>query len=100
MVLSVRLSKKEIETIKKLAGKIFGQGTEVYLFGSRTDPTKRGGDIDLYIVPAKRERLFKNKLRFLVELKLKIGEQKIDVIIAKDLSRDIEKEALKTGVKL
>ena len=51
-------------------------------------------------MPAKREGLFKNKLRFLVELKLKIGEQKIDVIIAKDLSRDIEKEALKTGVKL
>ena len=100
MLASVRLSKKEIEAIKKLAGEIFGQGTEVYLFGSRTDPTERGGDIDLYIVPAKRERLFKNKLRFLVELKLKIGEQKIDVIIAKDLSRDIEKEALKTGVKL
>ncbi|WP_456325762.1 nucleotidyltransferase domain-containing protein [Desulfonauticus submarinus] len=100
MPLSVRLSKKEIETIKKVAEEIFGQGTEVYLFGSRIDPTKRGGDIDLYIVPAKREEIFKRKLRFLVELKLKIGEQKIDVVIAKDPARDIEKEALTTGVKL
>ena len=45
----MRLSKSEIETIKNVAHKVWGDKTLVYLFGSRTDDSKKGGDIDLYI---------------------------------------------------
>ena len=41
----MRLNEKEITAIKKAVQKNFGKDTSVYLFGSRTDDAKRGGDI-------------------------------------------------------
>ena len=64
---------------------------------------KRGGDIDLYIVPNEKstaEQLYDKTIKFLVALNLAIGEQKVDVVIAKDKNRLIEQEAIKTGVRL
>ncbi len=37
---------------------------------------------------------------FLSKVQLELGEQKIDIVIAKDKNRNIEKEALKTGIEL
>ena len=45
----MRLKKQEIQTILQVAKNIYGQKVKVYLFGSRLDNTKRGGDIDLLI---------------------------------------------------
>jgi predicted nucleotidyltransferase len=95
----MRLSREEVAAIKKCFRNVFGSG-KVFLFGSRVDDTKKGGDVDLYIVPEKKESFYDKKLKFLVALKKIIGEQKIDVIIAKDPNRLIEKEALKNGVEL
>ncbi|MFK5975255.1 MAG: nucleotidyltransferase domain-containing protein [Sulfurovum sp.] len=98
----MRLSQKEIEATRVSFLKTFGRG-EIYLFGSRVDDTKRGGDIDLYIVLEKDmpfTTIFDKKIDFLVELKQKIGDQKIDVIISKDKNRPIEQEALRNGIKL
>ena len=64
---------------------------------------KRGGDIDLYIIPENKnsaEQLYNKKIKFLVDLNLAIGQQKIDVVIAKDKNRLIEQEAIRTGIKL
>ena len=86
--------------IKKAFHESFGEGT-IYLFGSRVDDIKRGGDIDLYLVPLNRFDNERGKKRdFLVKLDNYIGEQKIDVIIAKDKNRLIEQEALRYGVVL
>ena len=77
------------------------EGGDIYLFGSRVDPTQRGGDIDLYLVPnTKFEDERERKIKFLIKLDEYIGEQKIDVILAKDKNRLIEQEALKYGIKL
>jgi len=84
--------------IKKSFKEIFVDG-QIYLFGSRVDDMKRGGDIDLYIV-TDLTNLYDKKIKFLVKLKGYIGEQKIDVIISKDKNRLIEKEAIKYGVEL
>ena len=97
---NVRLTSQEIKTIHNLCGETFGKGSKVYLFGSRADIHKKGGDIDLYIIPAEKERLFEKKISFLIRLKEKIGEQKIDVVIAKDPTRLIEKVACQNGVEL
>jgi len=96
----IRLSEKEIEIIKRSAEEIFGKGTKVYLFGSRTDPSKRGGDIDLYIKPQVKENLFEKRIKFIIKLWEMLGEQKIDVILEKDPEREIEKIALKEGIEL
>ena len=96
----VRLSADEVKAIKDTATEVFGEGTKVILFGSRTDPSKKGGDIDLYIVPASREDLFNKQLKFSAKLKLRIGDQKIDVVVQEDPSRPIEQEAIRTGIEL
>ena len=95
----MRLTKFEQEAIKESFKSVFKSG-EVYLFGSRVDDSQKGGDIDLFLVPIDNEGLLEKKIAFLVELKKMIGLQKIDVIISKDKNRLIEKEAIKTGIKL
>ena len=96
----VRLSDREVSAIKETAKDVFGEGTRVILFGSRVDLSRKGGDIDLYIIPADKEDPFEKKLKFLVKLKQKIGDRKIDVVIQRDPERDIEKVAMLTGVEL
>lgn len=96
----MRLTEYEIQSIKKCFSEVFGEG-HIYLFGSRVDDTKKGGDIDLYLCPQTlpTNRL-EQKINFLIKLESLIGEQKIDVIIAKDKTRLIEQEALRTGIEL
>jgi len=45
----MRLSLFEIETIVKLKNRYFDIHDKIYLFGSRTDDSTKGGDIDLYL---------------------------------------------------
>ena len=98
----MRLTQYEINSIKKAFKEIFESG-DIYLFGSRVDDTKRGGDIDLFIdltYKLDTKELLNKKSKFKLALYDIIGEQKIDVVISKDKNRSIEKEALKTGVLL
>jgi predicted nucleotidyltransferase len=74
--------------------------SKVVIFGSRVDMNKKGGDIDIYIIPEIKENIFERKIKFLVDLKMKIGDQKTDVIINKDRNAPIEPEVLKRGVQL
>ena len=95
----MRLNDLEQNSIKKAFKDVFKNG-EIYLFGSRVDDNKRGGDIDLYIIPQIKENLREKKSLFLSKLYEYIGEQKIDIIIAKDKNRLIEQEAIRNGVRL
>ena len=84
----MRISEHEISLIKKLAHQIFGSKTKIYLFGSRIDDRKKGGDIDLFISSEQKSNLtLSKKIEFLVELKSFIGNQKIDVILDTDSTR-------------
>jgi len=98
----MRLSEKEIEMIKTTFKEVFNEGS-IYLFGSRVDNTKRGGDIDLYIDiidSISLNEISSKKSQFRLKLYDKIGEQKIDIVISKDKNRSIEKEIIKTGILL
>lgn len=54
----------------------------MYIFGSRADETKKGGDIDLFITNKNKENLtLKAKISYLARLKSTIGDQKIDVVL-------------------
>ncbi len=95
----MRLTAQQHKTIKSKFLEIFQQG-RIYLFGSRVDDSKKGGDIDLYIVTPNQENLFMKKIKFLAKVKKEIGEQKIDVVFNIDSNRLIEKEAKKWGIQL
>ena len=73
----MRLSKVEINNLKTSVFS-FDKEAKLYLFGSRTDDQKRGGDIDLLIISKNinREEVRKIKLNFYDEF----GEQKIDIL--------------------
>ena len=78
----VRLTDTEIAQILDVARLTFGATVEVLLFGSRTDQFQKGGDIDLLIrLPEEEKQAYtlQHKIRFLAELKSRIGDQKIDV---------------------
>lgn len=93
----MRLDEKEREAIKtSILG--FDPNAEIYLFGSRTDPDKRGGDIDILILSHILTR--GDKISILYNMFEKIEEQKIDLVIAQDTSDPFVRLALKTGIKL
>lgn len=78
----MRLTEFEIENIKSLARLHFGGNVQVFLFGSRTNNQMRGGDIDLFIRDSFGKKLtMRSKIDFITDLVLKIGEQKIDVVL-------------------
>lgn len=95
----MRLNQNYINTIKKYFDKYFING-KVYLFGSRVDDTKRGGDIDLYFVLSDFDNLLEKKIKFLSRVKRELGEQKIDIVFNIDNSRLIEQEAKRWGIEL
>jgi len=45
----MRLNPDQVQVIRDAANAAFGRGTAVWLFGSRVNDAKRGGDIDLVV---------------------------------------------------
>lgn len=95
----MRLSEFEIKSIVESFHHCFDTG-DIYLFGSRVDERQKGGDIDLYVETQDSGELFEKKLQLLNQIKTKIGDQKIDIVMSRDKSRAIELQAIKEGVKL
>lgn len=106
----MRLTPEQSEIIRKAAETAFGAETRVWLFGSRVDDQKRGGDIDLLIQSPTRSdepgedaatANLRRKLRLLALLERQLGERRIDVIIeAPGDLRPIVAIAHATGVRL
>ncbi len=101
----MRLTQYQIEILKRTAIDVFGPQSSLLLFGSRVDDSLRGGDIDLYITGFNRpvEQQLDAKLRFLVKVKRKIGEQRIDLVFAPQPNQaflPIHRIAAQTGIVL
>lgn len=71
---------------------------DVYLFGSRVDDNACGGDIDLLVLSEKID--FESKLDILIDLHSALGEQRIDLVVERDLSRPFTRIAVAEGVRL
>ncbi len=61
----------------------FDAKANIYLYGSRTKGHLKGGDIDLLVISEVLN--FGHKVDLLILLKLKLGEQKIDLTIKKQI---------------
>ena len=93
----MRLNKDEISVIRETILALDRQA-QIYLFGSRADDSKRGGDIDLLIMSQILTRDAAGKIRW--RLWECLGEQKIDILIAQDTTDPFVRIALKEGVQL
>ena len=81
----MRLTQEQRACLKTTC-KALADDAKIYLFGSRVDDRKRGGDIDLLIIS---KTLTKKDLRRLrVEFCKRFGEQKIDIVLDDGQMRD------------
>lgn len=74
----MRLTKAEINNLKNTV-KALDRSANIYLYGSRVDDEKQGGDIDILLISKKinRDGVRKIRLNFFAEF----GEQKIDIVV-------------------
>lgn len=93
----MRLSKTEIEAINQIIRCLDDQAS-IRLFGSRVDDAKKGGDIDLLILSEKLSESDRGTIR--LRLHEKLGEQKIDIVIARDLSDPFVRVAFNEGAEI
>ena len=95
----MRLSAEVINVIQDAFLRVFEKG-DLYLFGSRVDDSRKGGDIDLYVVADQQSQLGEKRIDFLAQIKQKIGDQRIDLVIDRGAKRPIDKIAVSEGVLL
>lgn len=72
----MRLSEREKEALREVFKNFEG---EIYIFGSRLDDTKKGGDIDILLKPTKTLS-FEDILRFQAKY-FSIMDSDIDIVI-------------------
>lgn len=96
-ILDMRLLQTEILAISQTIRRLDDRA-RIYLFGSRVDDTKRGGDIDLLILSEKLSESDRGMIR--LGLHERLGEQKIDLVIARDLSDPFFRVAFNEGVEI
>lgn len=81
----MRLTDYQRLAIREAIDETFGTDAGVWLFGSRTDDTRRGGDIDLMVEVRDMEpssiEAVERKLRAVSAIQRRIGDRKIDLIV-------------------
>jgi predicted nucleotidyltransferase len=99
----MRLTTAERSTIRDTVCAVAGPSASVRLFGSRTDDSARGGDIDLFI---ELDRPVDNPTvlgaRIGTRLQMALGDRRIDVVMAAPNIADssIHRVARETGIEL
>lgn len=99
----MRLTENQRQAIKSAVTRVIGAGSRVWLFGSRVDDRKRGGDIDLLI---ETETLVPSRVDALCQIEgalaVRLGNRKIDVLLkdARTADTPIILAARQTGVLL
>lgn len=69
----MRLTPAQIDTIKSTAIAVLGEGVQVWLYGSRLDEQRRGGDVDLLIESARKASVMdRARFKYQVETALQL----------------------------
>jgi hypothetical protein len=99
----IRLPADTIHAICQAFQESFLKDDRLWLFGSRADLDKRGGDIDLFVESSIKDaqKIVEARSQFYKKLCMRLGEQKIDIIIKFDeTDLLIYKIAKEEGVRL
>ncbi len=103
--MQVRIRDKDMQIILTAFKQHFSNNDHLWLFGSRVDMKRRGGDIDFYIETTESDvsEAIKKEKKFVIELWDKLGDQKIDTvlnILSLEGALPIYRIAKSTGVQL
>lgn len=99
----MRLTESQRQSIKSAVAAVIGEESRVWLFGSRVDDAKRGGDIDLLI---ETDKVVAGRISALCriegELVVRLGNRRIDLLLkdAQTAEAPIFDVARRTGVLL
>ncbi len=93
----MRLTSNTIAILTNLTRKHFGDTAEVRLFGSRTNDSLRGGDIDIQIVAP--NSTFRDEVLFLVDVESLLDER-VDLRVQRGEPLMIDKIAFNEGILL
>lgn len=98
----VRLSGHQIEAIRSVIQDTFGVGAKVWLFGSRTDINRRGGDIDLLVDALDNDarHLVAARIKAAARLSLMLDEQDVDIVCKQYATAAFSESAISNGVAL
>lgn len=98
----MRLNPHERTAIVEAVRAAFGPNAAVRLFGSRTQDSRRGGDIDLFVEVDPADYSYSDELELQLELLKRLGDQRVDVLVhqrGQPLS-PIDRVAKETGIPL
>jgi predicted nucleotidyltransferase len=71
---------------------------KIWLFGSRTDDSKKGGDIDIAILS--RAIKLPERMRIRRDIVDALGEQKIDIVVSADGIDPFFRLAVEKGIRI
>jgi predicted nucleotidyltransferase len=78
----MRLTTQQALLVRKTVDSILNVPNNIWLFGSRVNDEKRGGDIDLFIeIQSPCANRAETICRLYGELVMTLGEQKIDILL-------------------
>lgn len=96
---TMRVSSEQIDFLKREIS-AFVPDAVVYLFGSRVDDRKKGGDVDIMILSNKKIS-WKEKAKIKWQYFERFGEQKLDIVSSTFNERNPFKElVLRQGIRL
>ncbi|WP_320034557.1 nucleotidyltransferase domain-containing protein [Halarcobacter sp.] len=96
----MRLKKVIVDKIKDAILNSFGD-VNIYIFGSRVDDSKRGGDIDIAIDSNfGREEFRKRKIKLISNLLRKDFDLKIDIVNYNTNDEFLKKQIVKNCIKI
>jgi len=93
----MRLTQHEKQTLLQAIKQVDSKA-KVYLFGSRVDDAKKGGDIDILIHSQTLNKQVLRKIKW--QLIEQLGEQKMDIIISRELKEPFVKLIMPAAVEL
>jgi len=103
----MRVTAEQINVIKILARRYFGEDAELWLFGSRVDDRKRGGDYDFFVETnlIDADEIIERKIAFIVDLQgsAQFEDEKIDIVVKRRVSSckiPIDDVAKNEGVRI
>jgi predicted nucleotidyltransferase len=83
----MRLKPEQTQFIKSTVARHFGEEAQVWLFGSRVDDAKRGGDVDLFVQPGEPVDRFLRRMDCLSDLEDGLPYP-VDLVV-EDAGRDL-----------
>lgn len=103
----MRVTPEQLKVFGTFAHRYFGEDALLWLFGSRVDDSKKGGDYDFFVETAlsDADEIIERKIALLAELQgaAQFEDEKIDIVVKRRISSfnmPIYQVATREGIRI